>query len=194
MSKNRVIWSEGLFLRPQHLQQMERSLEALVQVRTAGSSAHSWGFSRLQIDEEALKTGRLSISQASGILPDGTPFAIPEESPAPPPLEVGADLKEVLIHLALPAQRAGMPEFAIDAGPAAVLARYLAADHAVEDSILGMHEAADMQLGRLNLRYIAEGDPREAFCTMGIVRVSETRHHVQSRGPNRSSIINCLPD
>ena len=175
MSKNRVIWSEGLFLRPQHLQQMERSFEALVQIRVAGATAHPFGFTRLQIDEEALKTGRLSISQAAGVFPDGTPFAIPEESPAPPPLEVGTDLKDELIHLALPAQRAGMPEFAIDPGPAAVLARYVAADQAVEDSVLGMNESAEMQLGRLNLRYLAESDPRDAFCTMGVIRVSEKR-------------------
>lgn len=175
MTKNRVVWSEGLFLRPQHLQQMERSLESLIDARTAGATAHGWGFTRLQIDDEALKTGRLSISRAAGILPDGTPFKIPEESAAPPPLDVAADLKESLVHLALPAQRAGIAEFAIDAGPNSVLARYLAADQAIEDNVLGMNEAAEMQLGRLNLRYLAEGEPRDAFCTMGIARVAEKR-------------------
>jgi type VI secretion system protein ImpJ len=28
--KNRVVWSEGLFLRPQHFQQQERYLEAFI--------------------------------------------------------------------------------------------------------------------------------------------------------------------
>ena len=175
MSRNRVIWSEGLFLRPQHFQQMERSVELLVQSRTAGNLAHAWGFSSLLLDDEALKIGRVSIKQATGVLPDGTPFSIPEECPAPPPLEVPIDLKDALIYLALPAWRSGMPEFAVNDGPQAVLARYVGHDHAIEDAVLGSQEPADMLLGRLNLRYVIEGDPREAFCSMGLVRVVERR-------------------
>ncbi|GAP34874.1 type VI secretion system baseplate subunit TssK [Piscinibacter sakaiensis] len=175
MSRNRVIWSEGLFLRPQHFQQMERSVERLVQTRTAGALAHPWGFSRLVIDEEALKIGRISIREAAGVLPDGTPFTIPGESPAPPPYEVPTDLKDAQIYLALPAWRAGMPEFAIDDGPQATLARYVGSDQPVEDAVLGAQEPAEMLLGRLNLRYVSEDDPREAFCTMGLVRVVERR-------------------
>ena len=175
MSRNRVIWSEGLFLRPQHFQQMERSVEMLVQARTAGALAHPWGFSRLVIDDEALKIGRVSIKEAQGILPDGTPFAIPQEYPAPPPLEVPNDLKDAFIYLALPAWRAGMPEFAIESSAQSVLARYVGADHEVDDTVLGSQEAAAMRLGRLNLRYAVEGDPRDAFCTMGLARVVERR-------------------
>ena len=32
---NKVVWSEGLFLRPQHLQQQERYLERYVDLRVA---------------------------------------------------------------------------------------------------------------------------------------------------------------
>ena len=152
MSRNRVIWSEGLFLRPQHFQQMERSVELLVQARTSGALAHPWGFSKLLLDEEALKIGRVSIKQAAGVLPDGTPFSIPEECPAPPPLEVPTDLKDAFIYLTLPAWRSGMPEFSVDEGSHATLARYVGADHAVDDAVLGAQEPADMRLGRLNLR------------------------------------------
>jgi type VI secretion system protein ImpJ len=175
MSRNRVVWSEGLFLRPQHFQQMERSVEMLVQARTAGSLAHAWGFSKLVLEEEALKIGRLSIRQASGVLPDGTPFSIPDETPAPPPLEVPTDLKDALVYLALPAWRAGMPEFAVEASTQSVLARYVGVDRQVEDAVLGSQEPADMRVGRLNLRYMAEGDPRDAFCTMGLARIIERR-------------------
>ncbi len=175
MSRNRVIWSEGLFLRPQHFQQMERSVEMLVQARTAGMLAHPWGFSRLVLDDEALKIGRVSIKEAQGVLPDGTPFAIPQEYPAPPPLEVPTDLKDAFIYLALPAWRSGMPEFAVESSSQSVLARYVGADQEVADAILGSQEAAEMRLGRLNLRYAVEGDPRDAFCTMGLTRVVERR-------------------
>lgn len=175
MSRNRVIWSEGLFLRPQHFQQMERSLESLVQARTAGCLAHAWGFSKLVIDDEALKIGRVSIREADGLMPDGTPFSIPRDYPAPPPLEVPSDLKDALVYLALPVWRSGMPEFSVDEGQHATLARYVGADMEVPDAVLGSQEAADMRLGRLNLRYLVDGDPRDAFCSMGVVRVVERR-------------------
>ena len=176
MSRNRVIWSEGLFLRPQHFQQMERSVELLVQARTKGAIAHAWGYSELVLDEEALKIGRVSIKHAVGVLPDGTPFSIPQEVPAPPPLEVPIDLKDAIVYLALPIFRAGMPEFAVDAGPHAALARYVGADQLVEDAVVGSDEPADMRLGRLNLRYAVEDEPRDAFCAMGLVRVTERRN------------------
>ncbi len=68
-----------------------------------------------------------------------------------------------------------MPEFAVEASAQSVLARYVGADHEVDDAVLGSQEAADMRLGRLNLRYVVEGDPRDAFCTMGLARVIERR-------------------
>ena len=33
-SNNRVVWSEGLFLRPQHFQQQERHLERYIEGRS----------------------------------------------------------------------------------------------------------------------------------------------------------------
>ncbi len=86
-----------------------------------------------------------------------------------------SDLKDALVYLALPAWRAGMPEFAVEASAQSVLARYVGVDRQVEDAVLGSQEAADMRVGRLNLRYMVEGDPRDAFCTMGLARVVERR-------------------
>ncbi|EHR70508.1 type VI secretion protein, VC_A0114 family [Burkholderiales bacterium JOSHI_001] len=175
MTRNRVIWSEGLFLRPQHFQQLERSTEMLVEARTAGALAHGWGFSRLVIDPEALKIGRIAIKSAHGVMPDGTPFVIPEEYPAPPPLELPNEVRDAIVYLALPSQRAGMPEYALDDGPQAMLVRYIASDAKIDDAVLGMQDSADTKLGRLNLRFLVEGEPREAFCSMGVVRLVEKR-------------------
>ena len=105
MTRKRVIWYEGLFLRPQHFQQLERSIEMLVDARVEGAMAYAWGFSSLQIDQEALKMGRISVKSARGVLPDGTPFSIPDEYAAPPPLELPANARDAIIYLALPAQR-----------------------------------------------------------------------------------------
>ncbi|MBT8438593.1 MAG: type VI secretion system baseplate subunit TssK, partial [Gammaproteobacteria bacterium] len=49
---NKVIWSEGMFLRPQHFQQQTRYLENYVEGRAALLTNHPWGFNRLQIDRQ----------------------------------------------------------------------------------------------------------------------------------------------
>ncbi|RBJ98832.1 type VI secretion system baseplate subunit TssK, partial [Xanthomonas oryzae pv. oryzae] len=41
---NKVIWSEGLFLRPQHLQQQERYLERYMELHAGALRPHAWGF------------------------------------------------------------------------------------------------------------------------------------------------------
>ncbi|HEX7639447.1 MAG TPA: type VI secretion system baseplate subunit TssK [Burkholderiaceae bacterium] len=175
MSRQRVIWSEGLFLRPQHFQQLERSVEMLVEARAQGVFAPAWGLSSLRLDEEALKIGRIAIKSARGVMPDGTPFSIPEEYASPLALEIGSETKETLVHLALPLVRSGMPEFAVDEGPTAALARFVGHDRRVEDNVLGMGDAAEMKLGQINLRLMLDDDPRTGFCSIAVARVVERR-------------------
>ena len=86
---NRIVWSEGLFLRPQHFQQQERYLESYIEGRTAALRPHSWGFTELEIERDLLAIGKLGLRRARGVFPDGTPFAMPENEPLPAPLEIG---------------------------------------------------------------------------------------------------------
>ena len=87
---NRIIWSEGTFLQPQHFQQHDRHLEASVELRTRSMRPYSWGFLELAIDESLLELGKLGLRSARGVLPDGTPFDCPARDPLPPPMDVPA--------------------------------------------------------------------------------------------------------
>ena len=80
---NRVVWSEGMFIGTQHFQQHDRYLENLIDARSRPLSAGSWGFSELLIDQGLLAQGKLAIVSARGLLPDGTPFNIPQDDLAP---------------------------------------------------------------------------------------------------------------
>src|SRR3546814_8148644 len=63
--KNKVVWSEGMFLRPQHFQQFERYLEGMLQQRAVALQGFFWGFSHLALDRDALsdrKSTRLNSS------------------------------------------------------------------------------------------------------------------------------------
>ena len=68
----RVVWSEGMFLRPQHFQQQQRYIEHFIEGRYGPLAAFGWGLSELRIDRDQLTAGKIAISSAIGILPDGT--------------------------------------------------------------------------------------------------------------------------
>ena len=85
---NKVLWSEGMFLRTQHFQQFERYLERLNESTARWLHPFGWGFARLEIDEGLLRTGSLALARAAGILPDGTVFDAPHADDHPRPLDV----------------------------------------------------------------------------------------------------------
>src|SRR6266536_896032 len=100
-----------MLLSPQHLQQWDRYVHHLVRERFRAAHGFDWGFTRLELDRDALPNGRVAVNEARGVLPDGTPFAIPEDDPAPAARLIeghfGAKQESVVVHLGLPAARAG---------------------------------------------------------------------------------------
>jgi type VI secretion system protein ImpJ len=104
-SAHRVLWGEGMFLRPQHFQQQSLYQEWLLGNIVAHYHAYPAGIKQLLIDESALAIGSLRLERMSGILPDGTAVNIPVNDPAPPVRSLG-DIPnlgtESLIYLALP--------------------------------------------------------------------------------------------
>src|SRR3982751_758417 len=105
-SASKVVWSEGMLLRTQHFQQQDRWVEQLVRGALAGAVGHGWGVSELgrgalagavghgwgvselALDRQLLPQGKVGVARCRGILPDGTPFALPEDGPLPAPVTV----------------------------------------------------------------------------------------------------------
>ena len=77
---NRVAWTEGLFLRPQHFQQTERFLERSLSELETFTLAYCFGFVNLEIDQELSKLGKVGLASAQGMFPDGTAFNIDRKS------------------------------------------------------------------------------------------------------------------
>jgi type VI secretion system protein ImpJ len=170
---NRVLWSEGTFLQPQHLQQHDRFLETYVELRTRGLRPHSWGFVELSLDESLLELGKVAIQSARGAMPDGTPFDCPGRDPLPPPLDVGPTLRDSLVTLVLPIRRPGVDEADLGSGTTDGLARYSAGELEVADSNASFDRTALIQVGRLRLQLLKESDVSAAYSGLGIARVVE---------------------
>lgn len=173
-TRSRVVWAEGLFLQPQHLQQQERRFEHLIAMQVAAHAPLTWGFAELEIDDSALALGKLVIQKARGTLPDGTWFDVPSVDPAPAPLEIPADAKDELIVLALPVARTDAVDFDYE-GDAAGMARHAIEEIEVRDTALPGERWAPIQIGRLRLRLLATRRGTDGFICLGLAQVLERR-------------------
>ncbi len=68
---NAVAWLEGMFLRPQHLQQQTEYLEGRMHDQLRMVDPYHWGVQAIELDEEALSDHRVEIRSLVGVLPDG---------------------------------------------------------------------------------------------------------------------------
>ena len=171
--KNKVVWSEGMLLQPQHLQQHDRYWQSQLESRVAGLRPYSWGFTDLQFDEHQLALGKLAMRSCSGVLPDGTPFMLPADDDLPLPLDVPAEARNVMVVLALPLRRHGVAEVSNSDG-SDNFARHRSEDYEAWDSN-GIDNSALLQVGKLRLRLAPAAEVANAFATMGVARVVERR-------------------
>ena len=83
MRTHRILWGEGVFLRPQHFQQQERFFEARIARCLAGQHAHPWGVEAVELDREALAGGLLNLARLDLVFSDGSCFEAPAQEPLP---------------------------------------------------------------------------------------------------------------
>lgn len=173
--RSRVVWSEGMFLRPQHFQQAERHREYAMHLRALGGEGHFWGFSSLALDTASLAIGKVAIARASGVLPDGTPFSFPDPHQPPKAIDISETLKGKRILLCLPVYRTGSEEVSFE-DDVRSLARYSVdeEDAADQNSVGG--EPAPIQIAHLRLRLLAEDEVPEGWMTIGVCHVTERRN------------------
>lgn len=166
-----------MFLQPHHLQQHDRYLQTQLETRAAALRPYSWGFASLEIDEQLLKLGKLALLSCSGVFPDGTPFNLPADDDLPEPLDIPEGTRGVLVALALPVRRPGVPESAgdgngKDAG-AENFARHRSAELDVADSNDPNATNALVQIGKLRVTLALEADVANAYTLLGVARVIE---------------------
>jgi type VI secretion system protein ImpJ len=168
----KVLWAKGILLSPQHLQLQDRYLESVVEFALSALSFFPWGFSRLRIDPEAVAGGLFSVTQATGLFPDGLPFEVPEaDGPlAPKPLDDywQPDQTTLDVYLAVPEYRPGGQNVALGGGRDQ--ARYAAEVEMRRDENTGLAEKP-VQVARKRMRILVEGESQEGYSVLPLARV-----------------------
>jgi len=153
---SRVVWSEGMHLGPHHFQTQSRYFEDTLWFLNSNLRQAPWGFLHFSIDTEALRNGLAILSFASGILPDGLIFDLPDCDEVPAPAQLN-DLfsstdSEIVLYLAIPPrQDQGLD---CDLGGSAA-ARYTAVQRRLRDDALGQGENS-VAFARKNLALLGK--------------------------------------
>lgn len=172
---NKVVWTEGMFLQPQHFQQHDRHMELQLREQVRSAWPYGWGFLELTIDDAALNLGKVALAQGHGLLADGAVFQFPGNDPAPAAFDVPADVRNELVVLALPLQRPGVAISDAEGSGGAEPPRYKVAESDINDSNVSVGRDALVQIGRLNLRLMLARDAVEGFATIGVAHIIERR-------------------
>lgn len=168
----KVLWTKGTLLTPQHLQLQDRFLEDSLAFQLSSLAFFPWGLRAIDFDHEALAGGVVVVAQAAGIMPDGLAFDIPGADGAPPPKPLedrwGPDQTALQVYLAIPEERPGGHNVTVGSSDGA--ARYRAEVVLRRDENTGLGEKP-IQVARKNFRIVAEGESLEGYVTLPIARV-----------------------
>jgi type VI secretion system protein ImpJ len=171
---SKVVWSEGLFLRPQHLQQQDRYYERYVETRCHALRSNSWGLTELEVERDLLSIGQLGLARAAGVFPDGTPFRMPEDTPLPTPLEIDPKLRDQIMYLAVPLRQPGSTEVQRDAERDSTV-RSSITELEARDSSGNSGQPALLEVASLRTRLMAERDAADGFARIPITHLIECR-------------------
>ncbi len=163
-----------MYLAPHHFQVQSRYFEDSIHFAISALCYEPYGFIGCGLDAEALRNGTLSLLHARGILPDGTPFQMPDSDPLPPARNI-ADLfpptrDKVLVLLALPERKPGGGNCDQPQAPD-TQARYKAETKAVSDETTGRDEKPVL-VGQKNFTLLLDSEEREGILGMPVARIT----------------------
>ena len=180
--RNRVVWNEGLFIKPQHFQQQQRNLEYQIDERLISASCYLYGITELTINNEYLSFGRIAIQRAAGVMQDGTVFKIPQEDLMPDALEIeDSALANSLVYLAVPLRGDALNE--VSWGDKSDSGRYLVQNQEIRDIHSQQGGLSVIDVSPVRLRLMLEREDRSAYASIAIAQISEKR-------PDGSIILN----
>ncbi len=171
---SRVVWSEGMYLAPQHFQTQSRYVEDSIQFATASLWYKPYGLAACQLDHEALKNATVNLVHARGVFPDGLPFHLPESDERPPARVVSDAFLPTrdsqVLHLALPERLLGAPNFSLASNGLSPQTRYISETRVLRDET-NANDEKPVQVGRKNFKLVLDSELHDGLVTLPIARI-----------------------
>jgi type VI secretion system protein ImpJ len=170
-----VLWREGMFLCPQHMQAFSREVYSRIGQNDAIGRVGNSGVVALEVDEEALARDVFRVIGAEVVFPDGT-LAVYHETASVEQREFAEFFTgpELQVHLGIPAPQENVPQIGEDPDR---IHRYRADAHTIFDENLRDAER-EIEFRQLRGRLFFGGEDRSGFDTVPIARLVRQGHPV----------------
>ncbi len=176
----KILWGEGLFLRPQHFQQQDAYHEWRLAQMSRLLHPYAWGVRHVKVDPDALQTGLLRLLELQVVMPDGELFNAPSEDELPPPVALsslasGGDAPggDAVFHLAMAPLRSNGSNMASTREEADTGSRYyrgaVQAADAYTDAV-----SAELITLRKSGRLVPDSSPRGHLVSLPLLRLRKT--------------------
>ncbi len=171
-SPQRVVWSEGLLMAPQHLQQQDRYHEEVLSARLEALDPLSWGVVEVELDARELSRGQVQLNRFVGVMPDGLVLGLEPghpELPSTRPVEGHFPPAQAAleVYLAVPREKPGVDNYTSARDDSY---RYTVETRSVRDMAGGGQEA-DVAFGCRNASLRFGDESREDFVSIKIAEL-----------------------
>lgn len=102
MSQQPTLWLEGMFIEPQHFQQMEMHVKTQFNANLSAIVPHVFGILTLKWQQSLIKTQKLALEEVSAIFQDGYFVDSTAGDLLPEPIEIPRECKNQWVYLSLP--------------------------------------------------------------------------------------------
>jgi type VI secretion system protein ImpJ len=168
----RVVWSEGLLIGPQHLQQLDLYHERLLSMRLEAVEALPWGVVRCEIDPVALSAGQVRVLRLQAVMPDGAVLALDEGDAELPPLRhvdhhFPAAEAKLELFVGLLREREGIDNYSQSDD---ALGRYRIARREVRDTT-SPQQRAEVGFGQRNAVLLFGDEPQDDYVVLKLAEI-----------------------
>jgi type VI secretion system protein ImpJ len=173
IQSSKLLWGEGLFLRPQHFQRQDAYHEWRLAEVSRAMHPYAWGVRRCKVDVDALAAGVLRFIELQLILPDGELYSAPQEDelPAPVALEsIPAGTSELVFHAALAPMRANGSNFSASSSEPDASLRFAQHNVPAPDWFTSAAQS-ELSVLRRCVRVLADTEPRDHLVTLPACRL-----------------------
>ncbi len=173
IQSSKVLWGEGLFLRPQHFQRQDAYHEWRLAQAMRQLHPYSWGVRRMHIDSDALATGILRFLELQVVFPDGEMYSAPGEDDLPAAVSLAslpAGSPDIVFHAAVAALRPqGINSVTAGQTPDSSL-RYVQHNLPAPDWFTTATESEVAVLRRC-VRMLPDDEPRDHLVSVPVCRI-----------------------
>ena len=157
--ESKVVWSEGVFIAPQHFQQLDRYIDANFRELASIFQGYYWGYVDLALDISGLKKGMIGLKSAKGVLQDGTAFMLTQKQLGNLNFKIPAHVKDTKVCLAITMSSDVIKEIAFPEDPLNTKhLRYKAFGKTLLDTTNIDLEPRQVTLAELNAEILLETD------------------------------------